>query len=67
MKRLIGICTHDFRKGIRIGKMHLAYSGVGDPFCGRKGLTVQTGDYLSKKWILNNRSEVCKICSSMVM
>jgi len=61
MKKLIGVSNHDFRKGVRIGKMHLAYSGIGKAFCGRM-TQVETGDYLSKKWISNNRSEACKIC-----
>ena len=61
MKKLIGVCTHDFSKGVRVGKMHLAFED-GKTFCGFKGM-VQTGDYLSKKWIASHSSEVCEICS----
>lgn len=64
MKKLIGVCTHDFKKGVRIGKMHLAFAGEGLPFCGRRGLGVETGSYLDQKWISNNLTEVCTACVS---
>jgi len=65
MKKLIGVSNHDFRKGIRIGKIHLAYAGIGKAFCGRI-TQVETGMYLNKKWIAANCSEVCKTCSIFI-
>lgn len=61
MKRLIGVCNHNFRRGIQIGKMHLAFGGVGKAFCGRDTM-VETGDYLSHKWVVTNQPKICKMC-----
>jgi hypothetical protein len=69
MKHIIGVYTHDFRKGIRIGKIHLAFSGE-KTFCGsverRTIARVESGDYLGKKWIVNHHSDVCQICAKSI-
>ncbi len=66
MKRLIGVYTHDFRKGTRLGKIHLSVVGTGKTICGsierRNCVRVESGNWYSKKWIANNYRDICKIC-----
>ena len=61
MRRLIGVYNHDFCKGKRVGKIHLAVGGVGKAFCGVM-TQVESGGWFSKKQIAAQKDEICKVC-----
>ena len=44
-----------------MGKIHIAVSGIGKAFCGHTTM-VESGDWFSKKQIVSQKDEICKVC-----